>query len=313
MIKEHLYEQISKNKRSTFFLLTLITAIFVVVGYFLGATYGSQYIGIIFAFSVSLIMALISYFGGDSIVLTLMHAKEADSDTHPKLHNVVEEMSIASGLPMPKIYVIDSDASNAFATGRNPHHASVAVTTGLIENLNRNELQAVVGHEMAHIRNYDTLYAVLMGVMVGAIVILCDSFWRMMRWGGIRRLGRGRSGGAALGIILIIAIILAILAPIFAKIIQFAMSRRREYLADAGSAELTRNPEALASALEKIASDPDPLDIQNRGVQHLFIINPINTYSGSVNWVTNLFSTHPPIRERVRILREMAHSYYMRT
>ncbi|OHB71260.1 MAG: hypothetical protein A2W23_01790 [Planctomycetes bacterium RBG_16_43_13] len=305
----HLYQLISKNKRYSFLLIMLITALFVAVGYFIGAAYANPFIGIFFAFAVSLVMALTSYFAGDSIVLGLMGAEEADRAEYPQLYNVVEEMKIASGLPMPKVYVIHSAASNAFATGRNPKNASIAVTTGILELLKRDELQAVIGHEMSHIRNYDTLYAVIMGIMVGAIAIACDSFWRMLRWGRLGGRSRGRGAGQAQAVILLIAIILAILAPIAAKIIQFAMSRRREYLADNGSAELTRNPEALASALEKIAGDPDPLDVANRGVQHLFIINPLHTYSGDTQWLVGLFSTHPPVMERVRILKGLAHTY----
>lgn len=305
---EHLYTLVAKNKRSTFFLIFLVTLLFILVGYFIGRIYLSPFAGMTFAFLFSMVASLVSYYAGDSIVLTCMHAEEADKNQYKQLYDVVEEMCIAGGLPMPKVYVIQSTAANAFATGRNPQNASIAVTTGILGILNREELQGVIGHEMSHVKNHDTLYAVVIAVMVGAIAILCDSFWRYLMWGGRVR-SRGKGSGQAQAIIFVIAMVLAILAPIAAKLIQLAMSRRREYLADEGSALLTRNPESLARALEKIAGDHDPLDVANRGVQHLFIVNPLNTFSGSTEWLTDLLSTHPPIKERIRILRSLTHTY----
>lgn len=309
VLPAHLYEQIARNKRYSWLLIFLMTSLLVVVGYFIGSVWWNPLFGAIVALFVSMILASLSYFSGDRLVLELMGSQIADPTEHRTLHDVVEEMAIAAGLPKPDVYVIESKAANAFATGRDPQHASVAVTAGLLEILNREELQGVIGHEMSHVRNYDTLYAVLMAVMVGAIVILCDSLWTSLRWGGLRRSSsRNEQGGGATAIIVVIALVLSILAPLFATIIQFAMSRKREYLADNGSAELTRNPLALASALEKISRDPDPLDVANRGTQHLFIVNPLNTYSGSTEWAVGLFSTHPPIEDRIKILRELAHS-----
>lgn len=302
----HLYDQIARNRRLTFVLIVGVTALLIVTGYFLGAALGNRFAGMAIAFLVSVILSLVSYFTGDQIVLSTMGAKEADRTEHKALYNIVEEMCIAGGMPLPKVYVIESPASNAFATGRNPRCASIAVTTGIMEILNREELQAVIGHEMSHVRNRDTLYAVMMGIMVGAIAIMCDAYWRMLRYS--RYAGRGKKAAQAQAVVYLIAMILAILAPICAQIIQFAMSRRREYLADEGSVELTRNPEALASALEKISGDPDPLDVANRGTQHLFIINPLTPASHAVSGLSGLFSTHPPIRERIRILRQMAHA-----
>lgn len=304
--KAHLYELAAKNKRLSIFLIFLIALLLGTVGFFIGGFFGSPMIATLIAVGFSLFMALVAYYSGDEIVMGLMGGVEADPQLFRQLHNVVEEMSLAAGLPKPKVYVIYSDASNAFATGRDPEHASIAATTGLIENLNREELQGVIGHEISHIRHFDTRYSIMMAVMVGGIVLLCDAFWRAVRWGGLRRSSNKKEGGSLTAVFLVIAIVLAILAPIFAKIIQFAMSRRREYLADNGSAELTRNPIGLAKALEKIAGDPDPLDVSNRGTQHLFIVNPLNTYSGANEWATGLFSTHPPIKERVRILKELA-------
>ncbi|MBI4243309.1 MAG: M48 family metallopeptidase [Planctomycetes bacterium] len=302
MPQPHLYQLIAINKIYSWILIFLITALLTIVGAF---TWGI--FGILFALIISVLLSLISLFYGDAIVMQLMGAEKANPDEFRTLHNIIEEMSLASGLPKPKVFVIRSNASNAFATGRNPQNASIAVTTGIMEILNREELQGVIGHEMSHIRHRDTLYAVLMGVMVGAIVILCDSFRRSLRWGGLRRRS-GKGSGQAAAIILVVAIILSILAPIFAQIIKFAMSRRREYLADNGGAELTRNPLALAKALEKISGDPDPLDIANRGVQHLFIINPLNS-ARQESKLHSLFSTHPPVNERVKILKELAHEY----
>lgn len=303
-----LYDQINRNRRRSCILIALVILLLSIVGFLIGNTYGYPVFGTIAAVSISVVVALISYYSGDRVVLGLMGAVPADPVEYRVLQNVVDEMAIAAGLPKPKVYVIRSAASNAFATGREPQQACIAVTTGLLEILNREELQGVIGHEMSHIRQYDTRYAILMAVLVGAVVILCDSFWRMLRWGGIRSGGRSRKGPQTALLILVLAMLLSVVAPLFARIIQFAMSRTRELLADSGGAELTRNPVGLARALEKISADPDPLDIANRGTQHLFIVNPLNTYSGST-WAVGLFSTHPPIKERVRILYELVHVY----
>jgi heat shock protein HtpX len=301
----NLYEQINRNKRRSWNLIALVILLLAVVGYLIGGAYGNPSLGIMVAVAVSLVSALISYYSGDQVVLGLMGAQPADPTEYRMLHNTVEEMAIAGGLPKPKVYVIHSGASNAFATGREPGRASIAVTTGLLELLNREELQGVIGHEMSHIRQFDTRYAILMAVLVGAVVILCDSFWRALRWGRFK----SRKGAQAAVLIFVFALLLSVIAPLFARIIQFAMSRTREFLADSGGAELTRNPVGLARALEKLSADPDPLDIANRGTQHLFIVNPLNTYSGST-WAVGLFSTHPPIKERVKILNDLAHVYH---
>jgi len=301
---DNLYDQINRNKRRSWILIILVILLLGAVGFLIGGAYGNPSLGLVAAVAASFVFALISYFSGDRIVLGLMGAVPADPTEYRVLHNVVEEMAIAAGLSKPKVYVIRSGASNAFATGREPGRASIAVTTGLLEILNREELQGVIGHEMSHIRHFDTRYAVLMAVLVGAIVILCDSFWRASRWGGFK----SRKGAQAAALIFVLALLLSVVAPLFARIIQFAMSRTREFLADSGGAELTRNPLGLAHALDKISADPDPLDIANRGTQHLFIVNPLNTYSGST-WAVGLFSTHPPIKERIKILNDLAHVY----
>lgn len=302
-MREHLQDRIARNRRNSWFLIFAIILLLCISGFFIGQALAVGWWGTLIAFVVSTGMALFSFYFGDQLVLILMGARRADPEAHRPLYNIVQEMCLAGGLPMPAVYVIESDASNAFATGRNPQKASIAATTGILEILNREELQAVIGHEMSHVRHHDMLYATMMAVMVGTIAVLCDAFWRMVRFGRFR--SRGRGGGGGIAIIYLVAMLLAIVAPIVAKLIQLAMSRQREYLADAGGAELTRNPLALARALEKIAGDRDPLDMANRGVQHMFIVNPLSPLSES----ESLLSTHPPVAKRVAFLKQLANEY----
>ena len=310
----HLYDQIRGNKRRSVFLMISAILLLGLIGLVFGAYYGAPVEGMVVASGAAMIYLLVSYAAGSRVVMISMGAKEIQKADNQQLSNVVEEMAIASGLPVPRIFLIESAASNAFAAGMRPEKAMVAVTTGLLENLNREELQAVIGHEMGHIKNFDTRFAILMAVMVGAIALLCDAFWRGMRHS---RRSSSKGGGQAQLIFFVIAVALAILAPIAAKLIQMGMSRRRELLADNTAAELTRNPGALASALEKIAADPDELDIANRGTQHLFILNPLKAArdlkamkGGKAvdREKTGWLDTHPPIALRVRLLKEMAHT-----
>jgi heat shock protein HtpX len=244
-----------------------------------------------------------SYFGGDSLVLSVSGAKEVDETSAPQLLNVVREMAIAANVPMPKVYVIDDTAPNAFATGRDPQHASVAITTGLLEKLDREELQGVMAHELSHVRNFDIRFSLLVGVLVGSIALLADFFLRFTFWGGGRRSRSSNEGGGAIQIVVfVIAIMLAILAPIMARLVQMAISRQREYLADASGVELTRNPVGLERALAKIALDKEPREVANRATQHLYFENPIKAADGRSS---NLFSTHPPAIERINRLREL--------
>ncbi len=303
--RPHLIERAERNVRNTFLCIATVTVLLTATAWALGGIWDFGVPAAVIGLIVSLGSSAGAYYSGDRFVLSLMGARPAPRLEYRELHNVVEEMAIASGLPAPEVYVIQSPASNALATGRDPQHAAVAVTSGLLEILNRNELQAVIGHEMSHIRHRDTLYSVVVAVLVGAVVIMTDLFWRSMRYA---RVPRGRKGSEAGALILVIGLLLAILAPILAKILQMAMSRQREYLADLGGADLTRNPEALADALEKIAKDPDRLDIANRGVQHLFILNPVNPFSSGEGSWNNLLNTHPPISDRIRILRDLAHA-----
>lgn len=297
-----MFSEIAANKRNSFFLTVIVTAALIVVGYALGQYWGTGYAGVVIAFLLALFMSLGAYFGGDKMVLAVSRARRIEKKDHPQLFNVVEELAIAGGLPMPAVYIIDDSAPNAFATGRDPAHASVAITTGLLEKLRRDELQGVMAHELSHVGNRDILYATMVGVLVGSIALMSDFFLRSFLWGGGRR-RRGSSGGKGSGgaLLLVVAIALAILAPIFTKLLQLAISRQREYLADASAVKLTRYPEGLASALEKIAGDREPLEVANRATQHLYIVNPVKPLAKTAN----LFSTHPPIEERVRRLRAM--------
>jgi len=285
------------------------------LGYIIGLAFvgpNGGFFGLIIATAIWLILMLISFSSGDQIFLAASRAKPVTHDVHPQLFNIVEEMKIAAGLPaMPKVYIINDPAPNAFATGRSPKSASVAVTAGLLGRLNRDELQGVVAHEISHILHRDILFVTLAGVMLGAIVLLSQVFLRGMFYssmtGGRRRYSSGSGGGGqAQLIMLLIAIIVAILAPIMAYLLYFALSRRREYLADAGAARLTRYPEGLASALEKIANDPSPqLAAVNKVTAPMYIANPVK--KKGQRKLSNLTSTHPPISERVRILRNITH------
>ena len=254
------------------------------------------------ALAVGAVSALVSYFGGDKLVLTVSGAKRVDETSSSQLLNVVREMAIASNVPMPAVYLINDTAPNAFATGRDPAHASIALTTGLLEKLDREELQGVIGHELSHVRNFDIRFALIVGVMVGAIAILADFFLRFTFWGGGRRSNNREGGGGAQVIVFVIAIVLAILAPIISRFIQLAVNRQREYLADASAVELTRNPYGLERALAKISGDPEVLEAANRGTQHMYFTNPVKKFEARSS---RLMSTHPPIIDRINRLREL--------
>jgi len=309
MSKTGMYELISKNKRESWLLVFGMIIFICFVAYifglwFGGKQYGHQYSIMFAAFGLifASIGALVSYFTGTKVIMAVSGAHKVSPEDEKQLHNIVEELCVASGLPKPDIYIIEDSAPNAFACGRNPEHSAIAVTRGLMAKLNRNELQGVIAHELSHVQNFDILFGTLVSVLVGTIVLMCDLFLRMSIFGGRRRRSSNNSGQAG-AIIAIIAIALMILAPIFATIIQLAVSRKREYLADSTGAKMTRNPEALASALLKIADDPDPLEAANRGTQHLYIVNPLKGKAHAVS--QSLFSTHPPIADRVARLRAM--------
>jgi heat shock protein HtpX len=307
-----MWQQIQSNRTRSVFLVISMGILLALLGYFLGLYFaGSGIVGLFIALLIWGIMSLVGYFQGDSILLASSRARKIAPDDHPRLYNVVEEMKIASGLEkMPDIYIMDDPAMNAFATGRDPKKASVAVTSGLLQKLNRDELQGVVGHEMAHVKNRDVLLMAMSAVLLGTIVMLAWYASRFLIFGGMGRTRRSSSsggGGIGLIIILAVAILFMILAPIFAQLIYFALSRRREYLADASSALYTRYPEGLASALEKIAASTDQLKSANKATAPMYIINPFRKQGMSAE---NLTSTHPPISERIRILRAMAGASY---
>ena len=297
-------DRIAVNKRNSLLLIAAFLALITVFGYIIGYAWlgnpAEAVFGLVLALVVGTISGLATYYGGDRMVLAASHAREVTHDEAPVLFNVVEEMTIAAGLPMPKVYIIDDTAPNAFATGRDPEHASVAVTSGLLEKLNRDELQGVIAHEMSHVGNFDIRYAMLVGILVGTTVLISDFFLRGLWFGGGRR--REGGGGQAQLIMMAIAIVLAILAPIFARLLQLSISRQREYLADASAVQLTRNPKALADALQKISGDQEVLEVANRATAHLYIVNPIKRFEKRAK---GLFSTHPPIEERIKILRAM--------
>jgi heat shock protein HtpX len=304
-----MWELIAANKRNSVILMTMMAICLLVLGAAIGFYLGNPFIGLGIAGAIWLVLAVISYFGGDEILLTATGAQPVTKDVHPQLFNVVEEMTIAAGLgKMPAIYIINDQAPNAFATGRDPKTASIAVTAGLLARLNRDELQGVVAHEMSHIIHRDILYVTIAGVMLGAIVMLSEGFLRGMfyRGGSLgRRTGSGKGGGQAQVILLIVALVLAILVPILAQLLYFALSRSREYMADAGGARLTRYPEGLASALEKIATTPTLLEQANKATAPMFIVNPFTQAFGSKS--LSLMSTHPPIEKRISVLRAMMH------
>ncbi|MCP4291229.1 MAG: M48 family metallopeptidase [bacterium] len=306
-----MWEQIAANKRKSVFLVIGMALLLGVLGYFLGEYFigpGDGIFGVALATVIWLVMTLVAYFQGDSIYLGIAKAKKIEKGDLPVLFNVVEEMTLASGLAkMPDVYIIDDPAPNAFATGRTPETAAVAVTSGLLKTLNRDELQGVIAHELAHVRNRDIQLMLFAGVLAGAIVLLSEIGLRSMWFGGGRRSRRNDSegSGGAQAIIMVIAIALMILAPIFAQLIYFAISRKREYLADASAASFTRYPEGLASALEKISKAPAKLASANKATAPMYIINPLARQG---KMAANGSSTHPPIDERVKILRSMSGS-----
>ena len=299
-----MYEQISRNKWKSIALVGFFMAFIFLLTWFFEYVTGWGKGGLVLAVVVSMTMAAGGYYASDKIVLTISRARPATKDEFPYLYNVVEGLAIAAGLPAPRCYVIDDTAPNAFAAGRKPETAVICVTTGILEKLNRVELEGVIAHEMSHIKNYDVRLQTLVVVMAGIVALLSDWMLRSFMWGGGRRRGgRSRSGsGGAGGILILVGLVLAVLSPFIATIIQLAVSRKREFLADASGAMLTRYPAGLASALRKISADTEPLEAANKATAHLYIVNPLKNIKGGVN---KLFSTHPPIEERIAALEKM--------
>jgi len=303
-----MWEAIAKNKRKSIVLLSVMGTFMIAAGMLIGMLMAGPdgfLFGGLIAFFLWAVMAMASYYGGDTIFLASVGAKQIQKQDHPTLFNIVEEMCIASGLStIPKVYIVDDNRPNAFAVGRDPEHASVAVTAGLLNRLNRDEVQGVVAHELAHIKNRDILYVMMAAVMVGVIALLADVVFYYILFSGGRSRSRSRSGGGeAQAVLLVIGILFAILGPLAAQLLYFALSRRREYLADACGAQFTRYPEGLASALEKISARPGLSENKNRAMVPMYIVPPAPTSAAFA--AAGLTSTHPPTKERIRILRSM--------
>lgn len=298
-----MYKEIDSNKRNTFFLIFFFVIFIIALGWVLSYIFDNQII-LILAVIIAVTQSWISYYYADKLVLMMSRAKgPIKKKDNPELYRLVENLCLAAGLPMPKIYVISDSAPNAFATGRNPDHAVICMTSGILQKLEKVELEGVVAHELSHIGNYDILLQTVVVTLVGIIVLISDFSLRTMFF-------RRRSEGEGGGILLLIGLLLLILSPIFASLIQLAVSRKREYLADASAGLLTRYPDGLARALEKISVDREPLEVANRATAHLYIVNPVKRQTAREeksdgSWFANLFSTHPPIKDRVKKLREM--------
>ena len=299
-----MYEQISSNKRKSVFLIFFFLVLIFLLSWVFAQLFEFGRYAYVLAIIIAVVMTFGSYYASDKLVLAVSKAKPVSKQDYPHLYNVVEGLALAAGLPKPRCYIIDDTAPNAFASGRNPKNAIVVVTTGLLDKLNRVELEGVIAHEMAHIKNYDILVQTLAVVMVGVIALLSDWILRSFFWG---RRGRSRSssrdrGGDIGAIIGIVGLVLAIFSPFIAQLLRFSVSRKREFLADANGALLTRYPPGLASALKKLDADREPLEVANKATAHLYIVNPLKDLKGKTN---KMFSTHPPIEERVSALENM--------
>ncbi|MCX6782731.1 MAG: M48 family metallopeptidase [Candidatus Levybacteria bacterium] len=293
-----IYSNISVNKNKTWLIIILFIFFITILSYIFGKAsgYGLSMVGVAFIFSG--IMSFSSYFYSDKLILSMSHAKTISKSQYPQLYRIVENLCIGSGTLMPKLYIINDTAPNAFATGRDPQHAVMCITSGLLEKLNKSELEGVIAHELSHIKNYDIRVMSIVVVLVGLITLLTDFFMRSLWY---RNSDDNKNSST---IFIVIGIALAIISPIIATLIQLAVSRKRELLADASAALLTRYPEGLASALEKIGKDREPLEVANNATAHLFIANPFKG-KGVNTWVSGLFNTHPPIEERIKLLRSM--------
>ncbi|MCK5299562.1 MAG: zinc metalloprotease HtpX [Candidatus Aenigmarchaeota archaeon] len=299
-----MFDEIRTNKIKSYILVFFFIILIAGMGTALGFVYNSPTLGISMAVIFALIYTIMTFYRGDSMILKMSGAKPVTKAEYPHLYHTIEGLAIAAGVPTPKAYVINDSALNAFATGRNPEHASVTVTTGLLNKMNRQELEGVIAHEMSHIKNYDIRMMMLTTVLIGVVTLLSDFLLRSFLWGSIGGRRDNREGGGQAAIIfIVIGLALAILAPLIGQMIRLAISRKREFMADASGASLTRYPEGLASALEKIRKDPDPLvDKANKATAHLFISTPFRKTKG---FTAKLFATHPPIDERIQKLRKM--------
>jgi len=298
----NVYELQDKNRRRSAIIMVAFVIFVVGAAWILAKAlgYGLETVGIALIFAG--LMSFASYWWGDKIILTISGARLADRQRDFYFFTVAENLAMAAQVPMPKLYVIEDSAPNAFATGRDPQHAVVCATTGLLSKLDRSELEGVIAHELSHIRNYDTRLMSIVVILVGMVTLLADWFLRGARFG---RSNEDKEGGNLGAILFLAGIVLALLSPLIARLIQLAISRRREFLADSSAAMLTRYPEGLARALEKISADKEPLEAANKATAHLYIVNPLKNLHAGIGWFANLFNTHPPVGERIKILRQM--------
>jgi heat shock protein HtpX len=300
------YEEIAQNRRRTVLLMVGAVAFLAAVGYAVGSFWNTGPTGLVIAAVLAIVLALGSYFGGDKVVLASVRAKEVTPEQEPRLHNVVEGLAIAAGVPKPRVYVVPETAPNAFATGRDPEHSSIAVTQGLLDIMNRVELEGVIGHELSHVVDRDILVGTVVATLVGAAVLMSEFFMRSWWWGGFRgRRGSDSNGGGLELVIFVLGFVLLAIAPIAGQIIKLAVSRNREYLADAQGALLTRYPPGLVAALKKIEAAPHAMHAANNATAHLWLDQPSRVPGERTSAMEKLFSTHPPIAERIRRLEEM--------
>jgi heat shock protein HtpX len=300
------YEQIASNKRRSILLVLGALVLLGAVGYAIGLIYSSGPVGLVIALVIAGFMSIGSYRYGDKVVLASARAREVSAEQEPRLHNVVEGLAIAAGTQKPRVYIVPEQAPNAFATGRDPDHSSIAVTQGLLDTMNRVELEGVIGHEMSHVVDRDILLGTIVATLVGAVVLISEFFMRSWFWGGLGgRRGNDRGGGAGGAVLLAVGFVLLILAPIFGQLIRFAVSRQREYLADAQGALLTRYPPGLASALKKIEGSPTAMRSANNATAHLWLNQPSRVEGDKMGALEKLFNTHPPIADRIKRLEEM--------
>lgn len=299
-MKLNVHDQIRANKRNTVFLITVFLVLIYALSWFLGALWGNPWFGLILVIPTAIIYVMIAWYSGSNIILATMGARPVTKQEYPYLYHSIEGLSIAAGIPTPKAYVIDDSALNAFATGRDPEHGVLCFTTGILNRLNRQELEGVIAHEIAHIKNYDIRYMMLVTVLIGIVTLLSDFLLRSFLWGSM---ARDRENNQVTMIMIGLGLLFAILSPFIGYMVRMAMSRQREYLADATGAHLTRYPQGLADALRKISEDPDPLvDKANKASAHLFISTP---FRKTKSFVSKLFATHPPIEDRIKKLESM--------
>lgn len=294
------YELVDANKAKSNLIIIAFIVFITLSAYFIGYSlgYGLNFVG--FALILSGLTSLGSYYYSDQIILTLSNAKPAKRSEHFDFYTVTENLSHVAGIPMPKLYVIEDTAMNAFATGRDPKHAVVVATTGILAKLNRTELEGVIGHELSHVKNYDIRLMGVVTVLIGIITLMADFLLRFSFYG--RRRDRDENNQLS-ALFLVVGLVLALLSPLIAQLIKLAISRRREFLADASSAQLTKYPEGLARALEKLAADKEPLEAANKATAHLYIVNPLKNHHDAVGWFASFFNTHPPVSERIKVLR----------